>query len=273
MSCDICNELERLSEETWERIRFTRTREGLKLYETTLTQNILFSFKQFQEKCNDYSISLFESIDEKTNGNDIELIIETSSGYLKLPTQAKLLYNNLKYKAINHSGDRGYQIDDLIHYASTIGGIPLYLLYNYVPSKHPAYRHYGCSMITAEVIKYTYSPARNASARTWKIPSFDNLHPSALPWHQFICGLSKAEITHTFLQELEQEIDISNIQFYTIEEIESDGQWQEFTVSDDTIPQHSTEPSTLNSNTEAPSLAFRPKFRVVISSEQPNKVH
>ena len=158
MDCEICDELKRLSIETWNRIGFARTRPGLKIYETTLTQNLLFSLRQFQEDCNIYSLQMYEATDERINGNDLELIVQTPSGYVRIPTQAKLLYTNLKYVAINHNGTTRYQVDDLISYASIIRGIPMYLFYNYVPH-HNNLREHGCTMMKADYILNNFSPA------------------------------------------------------------------------------------------------------------------
>lgn len=269
--CNLCTELERLSHETWDRIMFARTRRGLRIYETTLTQNILFSLRRFQERCTDYSLSLFEAIDETTNGNDIELIVQTSRGYLKLPTQAKLLYGNLKYTAISHPGRRGYQVDDLIHYALSIGGIPMYLLYNHVPHHHPAFRDHGCTMLTADYIKNNFSPARATTVTRWSIPGFYDLHLPALPWHHLICNLLIAEDALVFLRELDQNIDIEELQFYTQEELEGDERWQEFEAIEGTEGFELIEDDHGNENEifrEDPIQEFNPRFRVIISNEE-----
>lgn len=268
--CNLCAELERLSYETWDRIMFARTRRGLRIYETTLTQNILFSLRRFQERCADYSLSLSEAIDETANGNDIELIVQTSRGYLKLPTQAKLLYSNLKYTAISHLGSRGYQVDDLIHYASRIGGIPMYLFYNYVPRHHTALRDHGCTMLTADYIKNNFSPARATTVTRWRIPSFHDLHLPALPWHHLICSLLIEEDALVLLRELDQNIDVAELQFYTQEELEGDERWQELEVVEGTEgfeligDDHGDEDEIFR---EGLIQEFNPRFRVIISNE------
>lgn len=267
--CDLCTELERLSYETWDRIMFARTRRGLRIYETTLTQNILFSLRRFQEKCTDYSLSLSEAIDETVNGNDIELVVQTSQGYLKLPTQAKLLYSNLKYTAINHPGSSGYQVDDLIHYALSIGGIPMYLLYNYVPH-YTALRDHGCTMLTADYIKNNFSPARSSTATRWKIPSFHDLHLPALSWHHLICNLLIEEDAFVFLRGLDQNIDTEELQFYTQEELEGDERWQDFEAIESAEGFELIEDADGNENEifkEELNQEFNPRFRVIISNE------
>jgi len=281
MSCDICRELERLSFETWERIKFARTRRGLRIYETTLTQNILFSLRRFQERCTDYSLSLDEAIDERTNGNDIELIVQTSSGYVKLPTQAKLLYSNLKYTAISHPGSTGYQVDDLINYASSIGGIPMYLLYNYVP-RHNALRDHGCTMLQADYIRNHFSPHRSPTVTRWHIPTFNDLHLPALPWHQVLCNLLNEEDIIPYLREMGQDLNIDEMQFYTREELESDEgwqeleaipsidgfemdeEWQDFEKISQSIEYY--EVNEIEIFTEEPIREYNPRFRVIIST-------
>jgi len=64
---------------------------------------------------------------EKADGNDLEIFVETRNGYVYFPCQAKIIkdkdkYTNIAYKA---------QIDLLINHAHEKKGIPAYLLYNY----------------------------------------------------------------------------------------------------------------------------------------------
>jgi hypothetical protein len=74
----------------WDRIKFTRKHNGLKIYETTITQNFLYQIK-LSIPSNESCFHMFESKNEKTNGNDLEIFIETSKGYIFFPTQAKII--------------------------------------------------------------------------------------------------------------------------------------------------------------------------------------
>ena len=110
----LCDEMKNLSIETWERIGFARSRPGLKIYETTITQNLLFELKKFSERHKITQIDMFEATNEKTNGNDLEIFLRVGSKYLCLPTQAKIIYGNGKYPRMEH----GNQINDLMSYSS-----------------------------------------------------------------------------------------------------------------------------------------------------------
>ena len=246
---------------------FARTRRGLKIYETTLTQNILFALRRFQEICTDYSLSLDEAIDESSNGNDIELIVQTSSGYVKLPTQAKLLYSNLKYTAISHPGSTRYQVDDLINYASSIGGIPMYLLYNFLPCHH-ALRDHGCTMLMAEYIRNHFSPS--PAFTRWRIPSFNDLHLPALPWHRIICGLLNGEDIISYVYEKGQGSNIKVIRLYTREELENDKRWHNLSgmsaLEDLELLEYNESDDREVLGKEA-IQEFNPKFRIIISKK------
>lgn len=167
---NLCDEMRRLSIETWERIGFARNRFGLKIYETTITQNLLFQLQKFSELCGSGNVKMYESTNEKTNGNDIEIFLQVGKSYICLPTQAKIIYANEKYPKMEH----GDQIKDLIKYAKTIDGYPLYLLYNYAKSVPSSYKSYGCTLVSAHYLYKTYAYKKKTK---WIIPSFLDLHP------------------------------------------------------------------------------------------------
>jgi len=199
----LCNFLQLVSYDVWNRIEFTRTRNGLKIYETTLTQNILYEFNIYSEAFPSIPIRMFEAINEPLNGNDIELVIETRGGFILAPLQAKLLYSSDNYRAMDH----GNQISDLINYAANIGGIPLYLLYNYHSYNEFVYNNnlcginfskeqFGCSLVSAHYLNNNYAKERTDKDGNpkWLIPSFRDLHPDiAVPW--FVLGCCRNQNT------------------------------------------------------------------------------
>ena len=113
----------------WKRIDFTWRTKGLKLYETTITQNLLYSIFQLA-KGRMIPVKLLEAKNESINGNDIELAIETNRGFILFPCQAKLIKENGKYRSLSHKVGSRYQIDLLLRYAQKVQGVPLYLFYN-----------------------------------------------------------------------------------------------------------------------------------------------
>jgi len=199
--------------DTWYRIQFSRTRPRLKIHETTITQNLVYELTILKASYSGLKFRLFESVEEKTQGDDLELKIRMSQGqYITFAIQPKILYhaslpngrNNLKkgnYPKLNHTvEDRSAglihnQVDLLLAYAKSKGYIPLYLLYNYIESG-PSIPHFcgipfnsmqfGCSVVAAEYLKSNF---RNPSTGNLKSNvKFSDLHPSvALPWSIIPC--------------------------------------------------------------------------------------
>lgn len=190
----LLNWLKLFSLETWDRISFARSRVGLKIYETTITQNLLLNITAFAET-ETLPIEIFEAISEKSNGNDIEIVIEIEENkYIILPCQAKIIKKNKKYSSIKHKvGKTKNQIDLLIQYAQKVKGIPIYLFYNYfdenpylentekeIRKRYRSfnYEHYGCSIANAYDIKNKFKRSSLEGNIKWKIPSFKDLHPN-----------------------------------------------------------------------------------------------
>lgn len=67
----LCNLLQYLALSVWERIKFTHTHKNLKIYETTITQNLLFDINFVKSLYTRLPISIYEARNENTNGNDI----------------------------------------------------------------------------------------------------------------------------------------------------------------------------------------------------------
>lgn len=199
-SKDICDLFKLLSVETWKRIEYAYLNAGVKVFETTLTQNLIFTLHSLSDQYK-LNINIYEADNEKTNGNDFELIIRFPDEQIEYyaPVQAKLLYRNGKYKALNKKG----QIDDLLDYGNSSGSSPLYLFYNCVT---PPWKQdigliqpieiYGCTMIGASRLKEVLSGDR--TGKRVQTLGFYNLTPSdAFPWHELVCPHSSAALLET----------------------------------------------------------------------------
>ncbi|MBC7523279.1 MAG: hypothetical protein H7239_02415 [Flavobacterium sp.] len=282
----VCNWFQYFAQETWDRIGYARTRRGLEIWETTITQNLIFEFHTSKDLYNSllprtWGIDILESVNESTNGNDIELFVETTDGILFFAVQAKIInHKGFKragmidgnYPFMNHEVSGNNQIDLLCDYADRKGGVPLYLLYNYVknnfPSKNLCYinfeiEQYGCSISNAKNIR-----ANNFKGGVWAIPTFLELHPDkALPWFVIPCcflNKTKAEVLK-MLQATD--LDKNTIKNYDLYDIQTDREWKSLKPFTDIEPDF-VEKNRLNSeeeNDKIEKLRFNPRFRVIIS--------
>jgi len=258
----LCDEMRRLSVDTWERIGFARSRVGLKVYETTITQNLLFELKKFSEHYKTGFVHMFEATNEKANGNDIEIFVQIGNKYICLPTQAKILYSDGKYPRMEH----GNQIKDLIKYAKLIGGYPLYLLYNYDLKSNPTLNNYGSSIVSAHYLSkhYTYK----TSNKKWIIPSFSDLNPSiSEPWEILACD-TLLKLEELFLKSSNTSLipsDFKEIKEYTREEVFDNPKWKHFSSIS------SNQDTDAESDNEVDAVGFEPKFRIVISNQKIGK--
>lgn len=204
-SPNLCDLFKLLSIETWKRIEYAYLRKGIKVFETTITQNLIFSINAYNDQYG-LGIEIFEAADEKTNGNDFELIIKFPAEGLEFysPVQAKKTYRDGKYLSMDH----GDQIDSLINYALKTKSTPLYLLYNFTSAptgtltsiKNPI-DLFGCTLIPASYLHSNYYKKRSrvkadgTTELTWKIPNFNDLNPSpAFPWHKIVCPDSSTKL-------------------------------------------------------------------------------
>lgn len=227
--------LKSLSVETWERIGFARKRKGLKIWEVTVTQNLLYLLKKYSEYCST-SIQMLEATNEKINGNDIEICIKTKAGYILLPTQAKILYSTGDYPRIKHPS----QIENLIEYAKKIKGIPLHLFYNF--DEIYANDEYGCTIMKTKKLLLAFG--KGAGTYDIDVPKFLDLHPSkAKPWHEFLCS------------GFEEDADI---QYYEKEELIKSTEWKEFTLLE-VKKEH-----LVDSNYRK---LYTPRFRIILDIE------
>lgn len=261
-----CNFFRFVSCDTWKRIKLAR-RGGFKIYETTVTQNILYYFYLFRLR-NSSNIQLFESTDEKTNGNDLEILINTSSGYIKLPTQAKIIYSNGKYSALKHKN----QIHDLISYAAlpTVKGIPLYIFYNYYDSgfNFPSSlcnlavkkEDYGCTFCNAFTLKNNFATlgVDADGYQNWVIPTFTDLHPQYCDpfWRIVCCHSSTDDINNLkgILKVGDLKLDIST---YTLDQLNKERFWRPLNMDD-----NDNKSKNLDRSNESGEIGFNPRFRI-----------
>lgn len=209
---NICELFKSGARDTWARIFFSRKTPRLKIHETTVSQNLIYEMNLIKLKFPFLDFEIFESTDEKANGDDLELTVRHADRrYYTYAIQSKIIYHrrskglaNLRegyYKQLKHWVGKGptrkKQVDLLIDYATRNGFMPIYLLYNYVqksfdPGVEPAL--YGCSVIGAHYLKKNHTSADGNLDDKVK---FSDLHTlNAFPWHELVCVLpylSRAE--------------------------------------------------------------------------------
>jgi hypothetical protein len=266
-----CDYFRRLSFDTWRRINLAR-RGGFKIYETTITQNILYHLYFFRRR-HSANILLFESTDERTNGDDLEIILNTRNGYIKLPTQAKLLYASNKYQSLKHTN----QLHELVAYANSpqVGGIPLYLFYNFYDSAFP-FPHdlcsiavrpedYGCSICSAITLKNKFAyPSLGVDTKghqNWIIPTFLDLHTDFCdPFWILTCCHRASDDVANVLRILKLTTPVSDIKTFSLEELSSEKNWIPLDLeSSEELISHEKQTSEIREG-------FNPRFRIVINN-------
>jgi hypothetical protein len=191
---NLCDLFKLLSIETWKRIEYAYLKRHVKVFETTVTQNLIFSINAYRDQYN-LNIDVFEARSEKTNGNDFELIIRFPADGIEYyaPIQAKKVYRDGRYLSMDH----GVQIESLINYANANKAKPLYLLYNFAASPFRTGvtlstppELLGCTLISAEYLfnNHYNKKAKRDGTYTWRIPHFYDLNPAnTFPWHELVC--------------------------------------------------------------------------------------
>lgn len=274
----LVNWLKLFSLETWDRISFARSRVGLKIYETTITQNLLLNITAFAET-EILPIEIFEATSEKSNGNDVEIVIEIEENkYIILPCQAKIIKKNKKYSSIKHKvGKTKDQIDLLIQYAQKVKGIPIYLFYNFfdensylenvekeIRKRYRSfnYEHYGCSIASAHSIKNNFKGLSLEGNIKWKIPSFKDLHPSiAVPLYFIALNHNLDSFKKLFLTA---STPIQSVKVYSRDEIVNTNLWRNF-HSTPSIGYITPQGGSFKNVTS--SKQFTPSFRVILHKD------
>lgn len=267
---DICVLFADISIEIWERIKFSRE-QNLPVHEPTITQNLIFRFWQ-EAKNKDLPIQLYEANNEKSNGNDIELLLETDGGYILCACQAKISKKNEKYPTINHSVQGVQQVDLLINYASTFKGLPLYLFYNYSIEYdyNPNIELYGCTIGNAHSIKDMFFTERKRNGDIgWRIPSFTKLH------YEYFIAEPISEVIFRLLHggfltlpSLAIAHRKNDIKFYTREEIDENTFWHNLFPLGQIGFITESNIQTLIQQAVKSEDGFNPKYRIVISKRK-----
>ena len=257
----------------WDRIRFARIRQQ-RISETTITENLIFDF-WYQSQKDDVAIEIYEAKNERRNGNDLEIYIETKRGYLFMACQAKILNKKNKYPSISHKVGDNYQIDLLLDYGQSRGGIACYLFYNHSTDWETLEKleargkykdtHFGLTACNAEFIKLKFfKPGPNALRKTRvKIPSFEDIHPlHGFPLPEMI-RILRDETALDVIAEMAKHINV-NITYYTKDEIKEQHSWEPVVP----LPQISGI-SALEKETYAPhfqksAMGFSPKYRIIL---------
>lgn len=271
-----------VSIDIYNRIGFVRNlskeKEFLRVYEVTMTQNLVYELIKFSKESNLNLLGVYESKDEKNNGSDILLCVKLSGGYIKIPVQAKILnsYAKLKngnYKEFWHENKIGLQFNLLNQYAVQTGSlIALYLFYNYTENsgyidKKEKECFYGCSYISTDNLTKKYHSGQNVV--------FGGIHPKlAVPFYKlFEYGNGNGGIiskpnspTGKFSDIIDfyrkngvnlNDSDIDKITFYSEEQIFSDERnWRNMV---------SMMGDNSNSNEDySESNEFNPKYKIVL---------
>jgi hypothetical protein len=279
---NLCNWAKVYSCLTWQKLKFARLVKA-RLTETTITQDLAFEFS-LMALSRELPVKLYEARDEKANGNDFELFIETEKGYVLFPVQAKLLYKSNKYEKIPHSSSGKSQIDSLLNYSKKRGGIGLYLFYNYHP--HFALYEddnllgdhqmelYGLSFCLALHVKNKFYRKSLATPYQWKwrVPSFYDIHPAyGFPFHVLFSSLidGDSEEWTKFFEATPTIMD--NVIYYDKKQIKDDINWKDIAP----LPSISGIPIPVNPKIRErddqfflqENFMFNPKFRIVFSKE------
>lgn len=271
---DFYSWLQLYSLQTWNKIGFVRNRKRLKINETTITQNLVFDLWQLAA-VSKLPVEMYESKNEKANGNDLEIAVETSKGFLLFPCQAKIIQKNNRYNTIHHKNKSSsiYQMDMLLNYANQHNGIPIYLFYNYYSNYKRCYQieneigfpldYFGCSVISANYLKETFSAEKENQIAKPAIPSFEDLHPYiASPFHDFIKDVQDMD-SNSFLSIMEN--TGKNVQYYSNAELHNDKLWEDmaplpaigFVI--DEAKEKSFKKSLIKK-----SQSFNPRYRIVL---------
>jgi hypothetical protein len=164
MSTNLIDWLNHFATDTWHRIEFCHRNERNYIFETTITQNLVFEFLKLESQ--GFPLHIEESTNERANGNDLEIIVQSQHGFIILPCQCKIVNKEGDYGTIFHKTRDKLQIDTLLEYGQKFHGLPIYLLYNYNNDdmvNQAIYRQsrlpvnlFGCSFTDASFIRHRY---------------------------------------------------------------------------------------------------------------------
>ena len=289
---DVASFIKFFSVLTWEKIGFVRRQRRLKFHEVTVTQNLLFQFRILSEAF-PTTVEMFEAIDEKTNGNDIELFIKTREGYVFFACQAKIAHKSKTgiYTSIEHpTGPKAkkirQQIESLIDYAEDAPaiktglkkGIPIYLFYNYSDDVNTLSAVQSTTTDDVEVYGCSYVDARELVGATYynsphwiRKPSFTLLHPKmGKPFYTLFNYLGKpqADLLRSFLSpsdsvKANSESGISDLAVYQRPQLDNRDSDYWVPIRTALANEQLTNSTQVRVANEEQGPEFNPKYRIV----------
>ncbi len=297
---NVCDLFHAAAVDTWERIKFSRTTPRLRIHETTITQNLVYEMRLLKSRYPHWGFTLYESINEKTNGDDLELCVLHRNGQVyTYAMQAKILYHQIRrwgfedgnYPRMNHEVGGTPQVDLLLAYSRDNGCIPLYLLYNFITFnqetprdfQHPIpfdYRALGCTVISAYLLKHRFAMASGQLKGNIRFSELHHFHffpwhsHPATPWERLVCfdsSLDEERLKDRW--RLAEDHPVKGKDFASISD---DSQWRQVIYTPEDLTGKAPEFLYLDDNDSSTGLkdsfddsppAFRPKFRLFISEE------
>ena len=285
---NVCDLFKSGARDTWARIFFSRKTPRLKIHETSVSQNLVYEMNLIKFKFPLLDFEIFESTNEKANGDDLEITVRHANGtYYTYAIQSKIIYHrrskgvaNLReghYQKLKHWVGKGAgkkkQVDLLIDYAGKHGFIPIYLLYNYVqksfdPGIEPDL--FGCTVIGAKYLKANHtSPDGNLDDKV----KFSDLHTAnAFPWHELVCVLpylSEAEWKKRILFEDHTSIEAPTTLHITDEWKSLDTSFPTIFPDQESIAGYTSKNPDLflkDTEPEESPLVFLPKYKIVVNA-------
>ncbi|HZY36649.1 MAG TPA: hypothetical protein VFE53_08370 [Mucilaginibacter sp.] len=261
-----CFFLRGFGKEIWQRIQFFRIKNS-RISEVTITENMLYAFWQQPGLW----IEIFEAKEEQKNGNDLEIYVQTPSGYYLIACQAKITNKNGKYSSISHNVGSSRQIDLLLEYAKAKGGYSAYLLYNYATGRQlnrdlaaiNDIKEFGLSCSPAQPLALCMELFKLFKRRV-PLFKFKDLHPHiAVPFYQIVCdAFANENSLRRFLFKAEQ----TEIRVYDRSQLPNEENWRRIVLPEEIEridPNPAERPMQIPEDT---IQRFNPQYRVVFNN-------
>ena len=199
-SKDFCTWINAYQKAVWHRIGYSRSIRGMKVYETVITQNLVFDLALKKLP----GVKIFESVNERKNGSDLLIEICCGTKIKRLAVQAKIAYKNESFPMLDHQVGSVQQIDLLLNYSKLNGYKSAYIFYGY--SKSSLLHDYGISIADATHIERKYFIPRPKVT----IPKMTDLilDTHCLPaHHEFCCRASDSIFNFEENQEFTKDLN------------------------------------------------------------------
>lgn len=235
----------------------------MKNSEKTITENLLYYIVKYVEIFQNLRIIVQEAYNEPTNGNDLLVYLQLNEKlYYPIAIQAKRIYADGKYHALKGKYN---QLQNLKNYARKIGGIPMYLLYNFIDM--PAYssqnysmnyslNQFGCSLINASDVEQICLFINLHGEKSLKLRHFNDFHPKyAYPWCMLVCCPEETKSIKSFkdIFRVNQSYDVKG---YSLNELQSTNEWIDLAVRELQRP--------LSAEGITVPEGFAPRYRIII---------